>query len=72
MSRDASWPRRGQGQICSKGTGRREETEVRVTSLARRAFAEEEGCPWWFQWSFWVGKIYDLISWREWLFYAET
>lgn len=46
--------------------------QVRVTFLARRAFAEGEGCPWWFQWSFWVGKIHDLISWREWLFYAET
>lgn len=52
----------GQGQICSKGTGRRELTEVRVTFLARKASAEELGCPWWSQGSCWVGKIYDLIS----------
>lgn len=62
LSRGASWPCRGQGQICSKGTGRREEIEVRVTSLARRASAEGEECPPWFQWSCWVGKIPDLIS----------
>lgn len=52
----------GQGQICPTGTGRRALTEVRVTSLARRASAEGPGCPCWSQGSCRVGKVYDLIS----------